>query len=258
MNSQKVVAFVLAAFVAVSVGYLVAKEVGPLRSAELPVTATPEPPRGFPAGAGEDLTQESPLPEMDTLAAADPAGQVPSAPELAEVLSPESVVRDPVPAVGGQRLESRAGSPAVPTTPAQPGGREADTLQPPTQAPLVPMADPAVCPDKVIRVTYFSTSARCVACVNLENMTRESLNQAFAGELASGCMEFRMVMVDRPENRHLIGHYRLFTKSVVVSESLDGQETRWKNLDMVWHLLRDPGAFRNYIATEVREFAGSA
>ncbi|MBK6403606.1 MAG: hypothetical protein IPF66_00370 [Holophagales bacterium] len=52
--------------------------------------------------------------------------------------------------------------------------------------------------------------------------------------------------------------YRLYTKSVVVSEVKDGKEVRWKNLDQVWQLLGSPDAFQEYVEREVRSYLEKA
>lgn len=255
MNPQRVVALLLAAFVVVSVGYLVATEIGPLKPSSPYGSGVPGASNETPVDPAGGIVPLDRLLDVGEDAEVEAIGQSPSAvePRSAPVHEMAVRVRDPV--VEQPAQESRRGGTAAKAGEEKSVPSETPSPRSPSQAPMVPMADVAPRPERVIRVTYFSTSVRCVACVNLETMTKESLNEAFAGELASGRMEWRMVMVDRPENRHLIGQYGLFTKSVIVSEWVDGREARWKNLDMVWRLLRDAGAFRNYVVTEVREFS---
>ena len=66
------------------------------------------------------------------------------------------------------------------------------------------------------------------------------------------------MMADEPANAHHVKDYGLFTKSVVVSEVQAGREVRWKNLDEVWPLLRDPEAFQDYVEREVRAYLEKA
>jgi acetone carboxylase gamma subunit len=49
----------------------------------------------------------------------------------------------------------------------------------------------------------------------------------------------------------------LYTKSVVLSLVKAGKEVKWKNLDKVWHLLRDKDKFYQYIKTKVQKFLDS-
>jgi len=51
--------------------------------------------------------------------------------------------------------------------------------------------------------------------------------------------------------------YELYTKSVVLSETKNGKEVRWKNLDKVWTLLGDEAAFKKYVRDEVSAYLKS-
>jgi hypothetical protein len=103
-------------------------------------------------------------------------------------------------------------------------------------------------------VYYFHTTTRCVSCLKIENLTQFTLESDFPSELAAGLIEWRPVNLDTPGNGHFAKEYGLYTKSVVLSEVLDGRETRWRNLENVWHLLPDPDGFRRYVEEEVRSF----
>ena len=103
-------------------------------------------------------------------------------------------------------------------------------------------------------VYYFHTTARCVSCLKIENLTQFTLESDFASELTEGVIEWRPVNLDTPGNGHFAKEYGLYTKSVVLSEVRDGRETRWRNLEKVWHLLPDPEGFRRYVEEEVRTF----
>ncbi len=103
-----------------------------------------------------------------------------------------------------------------------------------------------------IVVTYFTTNVRCPSCHKIENLTRETIESKFAEALANGTLIFRVINVDRPENKHFIDEYQLVSKTVIVSERHAGKETGWKNLQEVWTKLIDPEDFANYIAAGVR------
>lgn len=112
-----------------------------------------------------------------------------------------------------------------------------------------------VSPDKTI-VYYFTTSARCASCFKIENFTKLALQESFADKLKDGSMEFKMVSIEEPDNRHFIQDYKLVTKSVVVSEIKDGKETAHKNLDKIWELLGDEDMFKKYVTGEIKELSG--
>lgn len=122
--------------------------------------------------------------------------------------------------------------------------------QPPKQGklPQVTQAN-----DKVI-VYYFHGNYRCYSCMRIEQYTRESVEAAFAKELKSGQIEFRSINVDLPANSHYVQDYKLFTKSVIVSDMIQGKERRWKNLQKVWELLRNETKFKDYVKSETAAY----
>lgn len=103
-------------------------------------------------------------------------------------------------------------------------------------------------------VYYFCTNFRCGSCKYIEQNTEAALKEAFAGELASGRIVFKMLNIEEDTNKHFVDDYKLATKSVVVSELKGGTQTRWKNLEQVWQLLRDDKKFHEYIIKEVNAY----
>ncbi len=103
-------------------------------------------------------------------------------------------------------------------------------------------------------VTYFHTTARCVSCLKIEDLTNATMVERFAAPIAEKRVVWRSVNIDEPANAHYAKDYALHTKSVVVSEVKGGSEVRWKNLDRVWHLLGDPESFQAYVEREVRAY----
>jgi thiol-disulfide isomerase/thioredoxin len=114
--------------------------------------------------------------------------------------------------------------------------------QPPTQVT-----------DKVI-VYYFHGNYRCPSCMTIERYTRESVEATFAKELKSGQIEFKSINVDLPANNHYVNDYKLYTKSVIVSDTVQGKEQRWKNLQKVWELLRSEKEFKAYVKSETAAY----
>lgn len=106
---------------------------------------------------------------------------------------------------------------------------------------------------KVI-VYYFHTNYRCATCIKIEKYTRESIEAAFAKELKSGEIEFRSINVDLPDNKHYVNDYKLFTKSVILSDVAQGKELRWKNLSKVWELIRNQTKFKDYVKNETAAY----
>ena len=76
----------------------------------------------------------------------------------------------------------------------------------------------------------------------------------FPGEINSGRIQWKVLDVQLPENKHFIKDYSLYTKSVVVSHIRAGKELRWKNLDQIWMKVRDKNAYLTYIKQEIDTF----
>ena len=123
-----------------------------------------------------------------------------------------------------------------PQQPSTPPGREASTVY----------------------VTYFHTTARCLSCLKIEELTNATMTTRLADAVAGKKLVWRLVNTDEAPNAHFVKDYGLYIKSVVVSEVKGGKEVRWKNLDQVWHLLGDPEAFQGYVEREVRAFLEKA
>ncbi|MFA5975155.1 MAG: nitrophenyl compound nitroreductase subunit ArsF family protein [Elusimicrobiota bacterium] len=124
-------------------------------------------------------------------------------------------------------------------------------------SPLV-MADrvfavrPSTGTSKVVAY-YFHSARRCPTCRKIEAYSAEALKKEFAKELASGSLEWRVVNIDEPANRHFIKDFGLYASSLVlVSQAKD--KPHWKNLDQVWSLVKTPEAFARYVEDEVRQF----
>lgn len=108
-------------------------------------------------------------------------------------------------------------------------------------------------PRKLV-VTYFHGNARCYTCKKFESITKDIMETRFSDEIKKGHLEYRVVNVDESENKHFITDYQLYTKSIVLSDIKSGKQTRWKNLDKIWELIRNEDAYRHYIEAEVQSY----
>ena len=88
----------------------------------------------------------------------------------------------------------------------------------------------------------------------IERLTAETIQTEFARELGAGTLEWRTINIDGEGNFHYVKDYNLFTKSVIISEVVKGEEVRWKNLEKVWELLRSEGKFKKYVKDGVASF----
>ncbi len=116
-------------------------------------------------------------------------------------------------------------------------------------------AAPAVQPSesKVIAY-YFHVTARCVTCRAIESYSREVVEQRLAGEIAKRRLQFKLVNVQLPENRHFVKDYQLFTKSLVLVRFEKGRQAEYKVLNDTWQLVGDKRAMQAYVEREVRDY----
>jgi len=103
---------------------------------------------------------------------------------------------------------------------------------------------------------YFHRTARCRTCRALESNAREAIQSSLADELAKGQISIQALNVEEPSNRHYIEQYQIAGPSLVLSYMQDGKEIRWKNLDQIWALIRNPAEYQAYVTNEIKSFMG--
>ena len=108
--------------------------------------------------------------------------------------------------------------------------------------------------DYKVIIFYFYGNVRCFTCKRIERLTKEAVKEEFGKEMKNGVVEMKAINVQEPRNNHFIKDYRLYTKSVIVSDLIQGKEERWKNLQRVWELVRNDEAFKRYVQKEVKEY----
>jgi len=115
-------------------------------------------------------------------------------------------------------------------------------------------ASAGLSPDKAeaskVVVYYMHRTFRCISCLTIEHMTRKTLKEDFASELASGRLELRVA--DFWIQQDLAKQYGVTTVSIVVV-NLDGdREVSHQTLEKVWDLKGKPDEFRAYLAKAVK------
>ncbi len=101
---------------------------------------------------------------------------------------------------------------------------------------------------------YFHTNTRCSTCIKIEQYSKEAIEQGFAHELKKGTLEMRIVNYENPGNKHFMKDYKLVSKSLVLVNVVNGKQTEWTNLRLVWQLTGRKDAFLNYVRKEVRSY----
>ena len=105
-----------------------------------------------------------------------------------------------------------------------------------------------------IIVYYFHGNFRCATCHGIENYTKEAIDNNFQKELKNGQLEFKAINTEKPQNRHYMKDYNLYTKSVVLSLVKNGKEVKFKNLEKVWECVRDKKRFESYVREETAAY----
>lgn len=122
------------------------------------------------------------------------------------------------------------------------------------QETIPAVADSAPAPVAETVVYYFHGNVRCATCKKIEAYADEAVHEEFGKALEDGSLQWRVVNVDEPVNRHFVQDFQLVTRSVVLVEYRAGKVVRFKNLDQVWQLVRDKERFVAYVQDATRDF----
>ena len=104
--------------------------------------------------------------------------------------------------------------------------------------------------DKVLVVYFFHGRARCASCKIIEAFGKKALETGFPEEMKSGRIVWRDTDLDEPENQHFVQDYQILSISLVLSDTENGAQKQWKNLDEVWDLLDNEKGFVEYVKKE--------
>ncbi len=124
-----------------------------------------------------------------------------------------------------------------------------------------PAAVPAAAssPEHRVIAYYFHNTARCPTCRTIERYSWEALQASFAAELRSGRLEWRVVNMEEPGNRHFVADYAISYPSLVLVEMRGETQIRFKILDRTWKLVHvAQEAFSTYVRDETRAYLGGA
>jgi hypothetical protein len=111
-------------------------------------------------------------------------------------------------------------------------------------------------PDSRVVAYYFHGNTRCATCRTIESYAKEAVESGFPGALKKGQLEFKVLNVEEPQNEHFVQDYQLSASSLVLARFHKGKQRDWKNLQLVWELVRDHDAFVIYVQEEAKSFLG--
>jgi thiol-disulfide isomerase/thioredoxin len=103
--------------------------------------------------------------------------------------------------------------------------------------------------DRVEVVNFFATQ-RCVSCLTLGRLAKETVAERFSEEVAAGRVTFIEVNGELPQNRDMVLKYQAAGSSLYINAITGGQDSI--ELDAsVWRLLNDERQFKDYLAGKI-------
>ncbi|MDD5129022.1 MAG: nitrophenyl compound nitroreductase subunit ArsF family protein [Candidatus Omnitrophica bacterium] len=111
--------------------------------------------------------------------------------------------------------------------------------------------------DKVIAY-YFRGTFRSPSCRHLEKNCRGVIETSFRDALASGKLEFQVVILGDKGEGYYANYYKIYARTLILSLVKDGKEIEWKNLDRIGEFFDDREGFSEYLKKEINIFLGKA
>ena len=109
-------------------------------------------------------------------------------------------------------------------------------------------------PAKKVAVYYFHNTVRCATCLRMEDFSGFAIQAGFPDELKSGQIEWRVVDMQTPENKHFVEEFRIHMSSLVIVRFKDGKQVEWRNLEKIWDHVGDMNDFVKYVQSNVKAF----
>ncbi|MCX5685442.1 MAG: nitrophenyl compound nitroreductase subunit ArsF family protein [Planctomycetota bacterium] len=119
-------------------------------------------------------------------------------------------------------------------------------------------ADPAPVPAKNTRVSviYMHRTFRCISCLVMEKMARETVQQDFKAALADGTIQWQTQ--NFWQNEDIARRYGVESPTVVVVAYADGKEKLYQRLDQLWGLKSQPEKFKDAVKKAIEELLREA
>jgi len=104
----------------------------------------------------------------------------------------------------------------------------------------------------VIDIVYFHATIRCQTCLTIEKYIWKSVESSFEKDLKDSSLTLTSQDFLQPENEQYQEKYKFDTQTLIISKKVNGFETKWKNLDMIWDYVNDFKKFKKYIIKEIK------
>jgi len=115
-----------------------------------------------------------------------------------------------------------------------------------------PAGTPEAAPDagegeRQVVLYYFHGNRRCNTCRKIESYAFETADSWHRKQLESGELTWKVVNYEEAEQRHFAKEFGLFSASLVLVETRNGETVRHEVLQKVWTLVRDKPEFERYV-----------
>ncbi len=111
---------------------------------------------------------------------------------------------------------------------------------------------------KQIQLILFHNKKRCFQCLQIEELTREVLQETFYNELAGNDLQFKTVTIDDPENIYIVDHFGIFAATLVLMDFNERELEKSKVLLNATALYREEEAFKAQLKSDVEQFLTAA
>lgn len=98
---------------------------------------------------------------------------------------------------------------------------------------------------------YFHPTARCESCINIENFTKELIEEKYK---INPEIKFIALNIEDKQNEHFRKDYNLLFSSVILTKQKNAKEEKFKNLDSIWTYSNSKEGFIKYTDSEIQEF----
>jgi hypothetical protein len=101
---------------------------------------------------------------------------------------------------------------------------------------------------------YFHPTIRCIACITVESIAAETIEEAFREQLADGRLVWMRINIDEKHSEDYEKQFEVSGSALVITKLDDGNNMQYKKLTKVWELLSQPQALSEYIKNEINEY----
>jgi hypothetical protein len=107
--------------------------------------------------------------------------------------------------------------------------------------------------DTRLMVYYFHSNARCPNCINVEAITKETLESEFRPQLQSGEVVWKVLNYQKPSGADLARRFGVGDPVIILAWMKDNELQTPKPLDLAFALVDDRPALAKYLCNEIRQ-----